>query len=190
MNTPAHIVLSAVVLGRGRGRAHWLAITGGALLPDLPMFGFYFYERVGLGRSEAEIWSELYFDPGWQQFFDLFNSLPLIALGVGLALWKHRSAALVFLLSMALHVVADLPVHREDAHGHFFPISSWRFESPISYWDPEHYGRLVGSLELLGVVLGSIVLVRRRGPWRFIGLGCLSLYALFLSFALRVWASG
>ena len=58
MNTPAHLVLNALVLGRGRWRGAWLPITAGALMPDIPMFVFYAYQRGVLGMSEAFIWSE------------------------------------------------------------------------------------------------------------------------------------
>ncbi len=52
MNTPAHVVLNALVLGRGTGREHWAPITAGALVPDLPMFGFYLYQRAVLDAPE------------------------------------------------------------------------------------------------------------------------------------------
>ena len=187
MNTPAHIILNAVVLGRGRTRANWLPITAGALLPDLPMVGFYLYQRFVLEQSESIIWSQLYFDPDWQQFFDLFNSLPLIAIGAALAWSRQSRAALALFLSMALHVAADLPLHREDAHGHFYPLSSWRFESPISYWDPAHHGLVVGGLEMVGVIVGSLLLIGRGTAWRYVGLATLGLYGIFAAFAIRYW---
>ncbi|HEB90707.1 MAG TPA: hypothetical protein ENI85_14135 [Deltaproteobacteria bacterium] len=188
MNTPAHLILNAVVLGWGRTGNQWLSILAGAVLPDLPMLAFYLFERFGLGQSEERIWSVLYFDPDWQTFFDVFNSLPLIAVGLGVALARRSPAALAFFLSMALHVAGDLPLHHDDAHGHFFPFSNWRFESPLSYWDPAHYGTWIGSLEIVGVIAGSLLLVRRGRPWRIIGLATLVLYALFGAFALRYWA--
>ena len=55
MNTPTHVVLNALMLGHGRWRPHWLAITGGALIPDLPMVVFYLYERIVLGTPERVI---------------------------------------------------------------------------------------------------------------------------------------
>ena len=86
---------------------------------------------------ERVIWSTRYFDPGWQTCIDSFNALPLIGLGAFIA-WRARASAwLAFFASMAVHCVTDLLVHREDAHAHFFPLSSWRFVSPVSYWDPE-----------------------------------------------------
>jgi hypothetical protein len=188
VNTPAHIILSAVILGRGRTRQYWAAIVGGALLPDVPMFGFYAYERLIAGQPDRLIWSQLYFDPDWQRFFDLFNSLPLIAFGLAFALHRKWGPAAAFFLSMTLHVAADLPLHREDAHGHFYPLSNWRFESPISYWDPKHHGLIVGGLELLGTVIGSLVLIRRGNPWRRVGVATLVLYGLFTISALAYWA--
>ena len=164
MNAPAHLVFSALVVERERWRPHWLAITSGALVPDLPMVFFFIYERGVLGTPAGTIWSETYFEPGWQTFFDVFNSLPFISVGVVIA-WRLRSSAwAAFFLSMATHCLTDLPVHREDAHGHFFPLTSWRFESPVSYWDPEYYGLIMTGAEVVVVVLGSVVMIRSYQP--------------------------
>jgi hypothetical protein len=187
VNTPAHLILSAVVLGRDRHRSHWRAIIAGALLPDLPMFGFYLYERLYIGQTESIIWSTLYFDSSWQNFFDLFNSLPLIAAGLAFAVYRQSGPALAFFLSMTLHVAADLPLHGEDAHAHFFPITNWHFVSPVSYWDPAHFGVLFGGLEFLGVLIGSAILIRSGTPWRRVGYATLALYAVFAAFAIRYW---
>jgi len=81
-----------------------------------------------------------------------------------------------------------LALHHDDAHRHFLPLSGFRFESPISYWDPAHYGLVFGAVELAGVVVGSIVLIRRGSPWRVLGLLCLAIYAAFGVFALTMWA--
>ena len=74
--------------------------------------------------------------------------------------WRVRASAwCVFFASMAVHCAVDFLVHREDAHAHFFPVSSWRFVSPVSYWDPRHYGSFVGVVELLLVFGGVVVLM-------------------------------
>lgn len=189
MNTPTHVVLNALVLGHGRWRPHWLAITGGALVPDLPMVVFYLYERIVLGTPERVIWSTRYFDPGWQTFIDVFNALPLIALGAFVA-WRARASTwLAFFASMAVHCVIDLLVHREDAHAHFFPLSSWRFVSPVSYWDPRHYGAVVGLVELVLVFGGAAVLIRsyEHRPWQVIA-GLVLLFTLVPAlYALSLW---
>ena len=189
MNTPAHLIVNAVALGRGRWRPHWFPITAGALLPDLPMVGFYLYQKLLLGAPERTIWSQVYFEPRWQILFDLFNSFPLIALAALIA-WRLRATAwLAFFASMALHCLADLPLHNEDAHAHFFPFSDWHFRSPISYWDPAHHGSLFLGVELLVVIAGAIVLMRRSRPkaWRYVGVLTLVLYMAFGMLAFSIW---
>ena len=71
-----------------------------------------------------------------------------------------ESLVLAALASMTLHCLADLALHREDAHGHLFPLSDWRFTSPVSYWDPAHYGLIFAACELVLVAVGSIWLLR------------------------------
>lgn len=189
MNTPAHLVVSAVLLGRGSGPSLWFPISFGAVLPDLPMFVFYFYERLWAGRSEMLIWTERYYDASWQGFFDTFNSLPLIAGALVIAHWRGSKGFVALLLSMALHVAGDFFVHREDGHRHFFPFTDWHFISPVSYWDPAHHGLIFGSFEALGVVLGSVVLIRRREVWRRIGVACLAIYLVYGAFAIFAFPS-
>ena len=58
----------------------------GAIAPDLPMLGFYAYQRLVVGAPDRWIWSQAYFEPAWQTFFDVFNSFPLIAL-MALVAW-------------------------------------------------------------------------------------------------------
>lgn len=190
MNTPAHWVVSAVVLGRGRSASDWLPISLGAVLPDLPMFFFYLYERVWAGSSERLIWSERYFAHDWQVFFDAFNSLPLIAVGLLLARWRGWHKTFVLLISMTLHIAGDFFVHREDGHGHFFPLTRWHFMSPVSYWDPAHHGLWFAALEATGVLMGSLWLIRRGGVWRSGGALCLLLYVAYGSIALLVFSEG
>ena len=61
----------------------------------------------------------------------------------------------ILFLSMILHSLGDLPVHNDDAHRHFFPFSNYRFISPFSYWDRNHYGSIVSLVEMLLVLLST-----------------------------------
>jgi hypothetical protein len=72
------------------------------------------------------------------------HSLPLVALAATLL---RTAPARAFLASMALHAVADLLTHHDDAHRHLWPLSGWRFASPVSYWDPAHFGAWFAPLE-------------------------------------------
>jgi membrane-bound metal-dependent hydrolase YbcI (DUF457 family) len=162
LNTPAHLIVNVALLAGGTRRRQLRWVASGALLPDLGMFSFFAYEFWVSQTPMRVIWDERYFDPAWQAFFDLFNSLPLLALGF-LAAWCLRRAGWALLFaSAACHALLDLPVHREDGHRHFWPVSDWRFMSPVSYWDPEHGGALGSLLELLAVAGASLVLWRRH----------------------------
>lgn len=140
MNTPAHVALNLALVPNRRWATFGLAVLLGALLPDAPMFVFYAYHKFVAGTPEAVIWRQSYFRTQWQAFFDVFNSIPLIAF-MGLAGVLIKSLFIEALaLSMLLHCLLDFPLHNDDAHRHFFPFSDWRFESPVSYWDPRFYG--------------------------------------------------
>ena len=45
MNTPAHVAASLLVWRKEKGTMAASAVVLGALLPDLPMFGFYGYQK-------------------------------------------------------------------------------------------------------------------------------------------------
>lgn len=171
MNTPAHAIINLALLGRGGaepGRRFDGWILAGSVLPDIPMFGFYLWQRLVAGETGSRIWGEIYFESDWQTLFDLFNSIPLAGLGCWVA-WRlgHRGVAWLF-ASVALHCAIDFSLHHDDAHRHFLPLSGWRFESPVSYWDPAHRGSIGALIEAAAVAIGSVVLFRRTSlrRWR------------------------
>ena len=189
MNTPAHAVLNLLVLARGGPPQAQLVVTAGALLPDTPMFIFYFAQRLILRTPEDVIWSQSYYQTSWQNFFDFFNSAPLIGLGLVVALVTKMRLWVLFFCSMGLHILADFPLHHDDAHRHFFPFSDWRFESPLSYWDPRYHGVLITSLEALLVAVGCVVIFKcapQRGS-RVLILLLAGTYMSYFAFAWLVW---
>ncbi len=189
MNTPAHAIFNLLVLSPRRRTESVIPVAVGSLLPDLPMIWFYFHHKVVLRTSEAIIWTEAYYRPAWQALFDSFNSLPLLV-PAALAAWalKARRTGLL-LVSMALHAVCDLPLHNEDAHRHFYPLSDWRFASPISYWDPGHFGFYFGLAEILLVISGTIFLLRRyRAPLAHSVVATVAVsYLVYLFYVVLVW---
>jgi len=159
------------------------------LIPDAPMLLFYIWEKIQ-GASERLIWGELYHHPAWQEFFNVFHSFPLLALACWLA-WRARCTAwAMFFASMFCHSVFDFPVHRKDGHQHFFPFSDYQLISPISYWDPAHFGLWISALEVSLMVMGSIYLLRHsestaQTQWVR---GLLTIYLLFFAMAVVWWA--
>lgn len=185
MNTPSHVILNLAFLGR---RSKWhlnSAIFWGALVPDLAMFGFYIWARFIAQMDESTIWNEAFFDPFWQDIFAVGNSIPLALVSIGMGLWVRRrypqwqvaATTVIFLaLSAILHSLADLPLHAEDGHRHFWPLSDFRYVSPVSYWDPDHHGRVFALVE------GTMVLVASWWVWRLLR----SRWAKFLLIASNV----
>lgn len=170
MNTPAHILISTALLCRKPAPPNtstcFSAAVLGAVVPDGMMFVFYAVEKFIFQSTEREIWSQRYFTAGWQDIFDVFNSVPIVILGLAIAWRLGNRWTFVFLASMLIHFVLDLPLHHDDGHRHFFPLSDWRFESPVSYWDPKHFGIPMSVFE---VVLSSIaayfILRREQRSW-------------------------
>lgn len=194
MNSAAHAVLGVALLARGPDRRHVAPVLTGSLLPDLPLFLFYGWQKLVLGAPESHVWGAAYFESSWQAFFDLFNSIPLAALGFGASLWTRSRGAALFCAALLLHALGDLPLHREDAHGHLYPLSDWRFVSPFSYWDPRHHGARVGLAELLAMAAASWVLWRRfqhrLGRVGLVAVNALSLAAWIAFHGLQIgWGS-
>ncbi len=161
MNTPAHAVFNLALLGQKKQPQWNPLIIWGAVIPDISMFGFYLWMRLVADVPASQIWRVEYFKPQWQLLFDIFHSIPLALLGVGLMLYfKSPGVALLF-SSIALHALEDLPLHHDDAHRHFLPLSNFRWESPFSYWDPAHYGNILEPLELALMVIASVYVFRR-----------------------------
>lgn len=199
MNTPAHAAVNLLLLG-GRDATgasppesppptgHLVAVTVGAVLPDAPMLLFYGVEKLR-GVPESVIWSLTYHHPDWQTLFDLVGSLPLIIVALVIARRLAAPRLFALLASMGLHALCDLPLHHDDAHRHLWPLSDWRFRSPVSYWDPAHHGTLFAVLEIALVVLATATLLRRHGEPRarlLVAMVALT-YLLYLGFALWAW---
>lgn len=161
MNTPAHVILNLAVLGRDAKSRTWPLLVG-AILPDAPMFVFFLWETLVVGAPQSEIWGEAYFRDGWQDFFDIFNSIPLLIAAM-LLCWRFQFEWARWMFASALvHCFFDLPLHNDDAHRHFLPLSGFRFASPVSYWDPRHYGAFAAFGEVVVVCVGAGVLWTRH----------------------------
>ncbi len=165
VNTQTHILVGAALLMRPGGRARNAAVFAGALIPDLAIYLMYGNAKW-TGLSEHAIWSELFVSPAWQGWITVANSIPIYAALVLLALAKGWMMLTVFSLAALAHIALDFFVHHDDAHRHFWPISDWRFASPLSYWDPAYYGTWVSFAEFgLGAALAALLWRRFEAPF-------------------------
>lgn len=141
------------------------AFVLGGVLPDLPVYVLFFVEAILLGTSQAIIWNERYFASAWTPWIEASHSFVLWG---GVALFGYvlgRKLLAYFGLAGVLHAVIDFCVHVEDAYPHFWPLSDWRFESPVSYWDPAHFGNVVGTVDIM-IVLGLLYFLYKASTRR------------------------
>ncbi|MEL7041875.1 MAG: cobalamin biosynthesis protein CobQ [Pseudomonadota bacterium] len=185
MNTIAHMVLASAALARrDQAKKNWAALAG-AIAPDASMFVFFGWSLVQ-GWSGDETWNVQYWTQPWQTLGAISNSFILFGLLLAFTLWRNRLALTAFSAAALLHLGLDFPLHADDAHRHFWPLTDWRFVSPVSYWDPDQNGLIGSAFETLLTLLATGILWLRFQALRWRAL-LLSLAALqSLSFALQV----
>ena len=161
MNTPAHLIFAAAAFARpGQPRLNTATLLG-AVLPDLSLYGMVFWNRFVRGLSFDEIFGQSYYSAFWQQVFAIDNSIPLWLMVLAAAIFAKSAVLIGFAGAGCLHLALDLPLHHDDGRMHFWPFSDWIFKSPLSYWDSDHYGGIIGPLEGL-VALACLVVLWRR----------------------------
>lgn len=119
-----------------------------------------------------EVW--FFEDPWVITAQNLFHSPLLVAIFMLFGLWAYRRGLAwgraFFWLSVAamLHTLVDIPLHVDDGPLLLFPLNwTLRYTSPISYWDPNYYGREWSIFEhLLDAALLLYLFVRYRPALR------------------------
>ena len=172
MQTQTHALIGAYFFGKRDATLLTAAAVGG-MVPDLPMFTIV-AALLASGRRGQEIFGHDYFQPWWQHINGLAHSLilwPLMlvsALVAGRARPAARWPAILLAVAAAgfAHACIDLLCHRDDAHMHFWPVSSWKFMSPVSYYDPAHFGGAMMMLEAgLGLFMAWRLFEIARRRW-------------------------
>jgi len=161
MNTPAHLIMGAAAFGEpGMRHVTWCAIVG-AFLPDLSLYLMAGVSIFLLGISPGRVFDVLYYSDAWQQVFAIDNSFILWGIALALALWRQSPWLIALCGAALLHLAFDFPLHNHDARMHFWPLSDWKFISPISYWEGARGGTIVSTIELMLVAVLVIYLFRR-----------------------------
>ncbi|MEO1474900.1 MAG: cobalamin biosynthesis protein CobQ [Pseudomonadota bacterium] len=178
--TQTHLLIAATLFAKpGRTRRNASTIAG-ALAPDAAIFVLFAW-AVAAGIPQETLWRETYWTEPWQSLTAAGNSFPLYMAGLlaGFALVapddgrpRWQTLPVLFCLAALTHLLGDFPLHNDDAHQHLWPLSDWRFYSPVSYWDRDHYAGVVAPLEtLLGLMLCVVLFRRFRALWVRIVLG-------------------
>ena len=130
---------------------------------------------VGRGATPTQIMQYLHFDlffsdPLWNISHNFFHSLLINTLLIGIGYWAYKNAQRWGLMpfwlaiSMQLHTLIDIVMHSSDGPLIFFLINwTYRFRSPLSYWESSAYGVLFMIFEyLLDTVIVIYFIVQRR----------------------------
>lgn len=172
MQTQSHALIGAYFFGQRDAVLMTVASLAG-MAPDVPMFVTVAMLRLQ-GHSARQIFGHDYFQPWWQHINGVSHSLILWPIALLFALAARRLApaarwpAIMLAAAAAglAHACVDFLCHREDAHMHFWPLSAWKFVSPVSYYDAAHFGVPVMIFEaMLGLFMAWHLLRAARRRW-------------------------
>jgi hypothetical protein len=174
MNTQTHIIMGAALFGGRIPKYAWAGALGG-VVPDIPMLVIVGAFKT-YGVHDIVIFGFLYWQNWWQltnaiaHNFWLWGGLLLLSVvlrerrSLGTSAIDNWLLAIIFSASALLHTTIDFLCHREDAHMSFWPVTRWKFLSPVSYYDPRFFGHYFSLFEAgLGLVLALILMTRFPG---------------------------
>lgn len=187
MMTQSHILVAAALFTRPAQPVRNVAALLGGFLPDAALYGLFAWARLE-GVSAREIFSERYWSPPWQAAMSPGNSVFvwLAVLGVGWLLTRRAGAATVGVALMAMagaalaHIALDFPLHHDDGHTHLWPLTNWKFVSPVSYWDTDHYAMFVRPVEF-ALGLACLFVLFRRFSARWVRALCIVGMAVYVA---------
>ena len=154
------LTAAALLTKSGDQRRNWVVLAG-ALLPDLSIFALVGWARLVENLPHRQIWREIYWQEPWQTLSAISNSFVIWVCIALLAYWLGWRIVMFLASAVLIHLCLDFPFHAADAHKHFWPLTDWRFQSPLSYLNDHHHARWVGALEL-GLVLISMAVLWQR----------------------------
>jgi LexA-binding, inner membrane-associated putative hydrolase len=167
MHTYSHAIFTWAAARYVKREESHAAVWGaaGAALPDLPTLAkaarLFWHRGNSLTKEEFLESLEYFEEPSGKMDLTLHSLVPvgtMLALYKALGLGKKdpKRALLAFLLGWTGHNLLDFPMHANDARPPFWPLSGWRWKSPISYWDRECYA-LPCMLVEHGIVLALVL---------------------------------
>ncbi len=180
MRTPSHLIMTTVInYSIPQSQRKTVAFLLGSILPDIPfailtvVYSLYF-TIWGSTPNDASLMEYLHFDlffrdPIWIISHNIFHSLVvgfmmlLVAYIKRDTLWGKRLMWLTF--GILLHTIIDIFTHHTDGPLFLFPLNwTYRFSSPISYWEPEYFGNQFRIFEYLLDIF--LVLFSIRKLWQ------------------------
>lgn len=178
MQTPSHFLITAFAAVQGKKNSwvspHLSGLLIGSFLPDVPFTlltiagEVWFRWFIPLPVNGMSIMEYLHFDrffndPLWIISHNFFHSLVINTVFLALGWWgmqrNFRWGRFLFWLAVGttIHTMIDIPTHSSDGPLFLFPLSwTFRFSSPVSYWEAENHGWLfiVFEYTLDAILLG------------------------------------
>lgn len=179
MRTFSHVIINSVLLKKvnpsGIPRTAFLL---GGVIPDVPLgllhIGYAFYNRFFLGNVGQGLmppgFDYLYFNNPWWIGAHNFLHSPSALLIYLVLLWKFRDRIMSvgrwlfwMVVGSSIHTTLDIFTHVNDGPLLFWPFDlQIRFHSPVSYYDPAHFGEIFTIFEW---ILDALLLVYILLPW-------------------------
>lgn len=166
VRTFSHAIFTAALGQKATAnRSNLFAFVAGSVMPDLPLILLTAISMLSTptwAEGMKKMHSTYETDALWIALHNLPHSL--VALGLmaafaGALSRRWRTLLLWFVAGAALHSVVDILTHAGDGPMFLYPLSGFRFDSPVSYWDPAYYGRAFTRLEYLLDVILALYLV-------------------------------
>lgn len=173
---PSHLLLTAVLAEIFPLRKiNRRALLIGAIAPDVPLMFLF------TGVVLTSLLSGASFNAGVNHFSELYFNDPfcisghntlhspvslLIAVAVTIAIpgveSRNKTSAFSFFSGCAFHSLVDILTHHDDGPLLLWPFNwEWRYSSPVSHWDPAHFGAVFLDIEILMTLsLGYWLLTR------------------------------
>lgn len=181
MNTPTHMLINWTVAKTLPVKSFpKSAVLFGSVAPDVPLYflslgGAVWFTQVKNmrpGDAARHMFGNLFYNhPSWISLHNVLHSPTVLVAAILLLFAIYRSVNIMrswwtwFFGSCLLHTLIDIPVHHDDGPLIFWPLNwSYRISSPVSYWDPQHYGYVMMTLEaVLAISLAACLIWRRIG---------------------------
>ena len=191
MNTPAHLIFGLTAFGKVGAKRVTAGALAGAIIPDLSLYLLAGWELIVKGTDANHVFGTMYYSESWQAIFRVDNSFVVWGIGLSFALMLRSGWAIALCGAALLHLALDFPLHNDDARAHFWPVSNWKFVSPVSYWDGKYFGHIVGPLEIAASVACCVLLWRRfQGLWMRILIATLGAMELVPGIAFAIMFAG
>lgn len=160
------MLIGAAVFARPVVPSTLVAAILGGLAPDVPMFALVLFSTRLVGIPQHEVFGDLFYSHSWQAVFAVDHSFFVWGLLLALGHWRRHLILTAFAGAGFLHAATDFITHHDDARRQFWPVSDWVFRSPVSYWDPNYYGGIIGVFEVGLAGALTVLLCLRLRQWR------------------------